>query len=67
MGTTGPTGANFLNPPRSLDIVMHYFTVDDPEIPPSLSSTLSSLAVNEYIIRGATRGVQFMSAYVYNP
>ena len=69
MGTTGPAGSSFINPPKSLDIIIHNFIdgTADTSIPPSLASTISSLSLNEYLIRGNTNGIQFISAYVYNP
>ena len=69
MGTTGPTGSSFINPPKSLTIVMHNFINGnaDPEVPPSLSGVLTSLSINEYLIRGTTTNLQFISAYVFNP
>lgn len=47
---------------------MHYFTSgSDPDLPPSLSSLLSSLGANDYLIRGDLNSYEFISAFVYNP
>ena len=59
----------YLAPPKSLDINMHYFIPDigDPELPPSLSTVLTSLGPNEYLIRGTVSTPLYHSAPVYNP
>ena len=59
----------YLPPPKSLDINMHNFIPGsgDTDLPSSLSGVLNSLGANEYLIRGNTNAIQFMSAYVYNP
>ena len=63
---TGPSGA-YVAPPKSLSLQMHYFLSGDTELPPSLSSVLSGLGPEEYLIRGNLNYVQTLSAYVYNP
>jgi hypothetical protein len=69
IGTTPQTGASYINPPRSLDVLMHYFISGsgDDSIPPSLEEVLNSLQPNEYLVRGNVVEPQFISAYVYNP
>ena len=61
----------YLPPPKSLDIMMHYFiqglSPPDAELPPSLSSILSSLGPNQYLVRGNLNAIEFLSAPVYNP
>jgi len=57
---------SYLPPPKSLDIMMYNFIAGDSELPPSLTTTLSGLATNEYLIRGTLNGIQFFSASVYN-
>ena len=63
---TGPSGP-YVAPPKSLDLQMHYFISGDTDLPPSLSSVLSGLGPDEYLIRGALNYVQTISAYVFNP
>jgi hypothetical protein len=59
----------YLAPPKSLDIIMHYFVPGSGDIalPPSLTTILNNLAFNEYLIRGNLNGSYTFSAYVYNP
>jgi hypothetical protein len=60
---------SYLPPPKALDFMMHYFIqgAGDPDLPPSLSTTLSSLGARQYLIRGNLNGFQYISAPVYNP
>jgi len=59
----------YIAPPKSLDTNMHYFDpgLSDAQLPPSLSSVLAGLALNEYLIRGNLNSVQIFSAFIYNP
>jgi hypothetical protein len=58
---------NYLPPPKSLDIQMHYFLLGDTDLPPSLNTEFAGLNPNEYLIRGNLNSLQFISAYIYNP
>ena len=71
--STGPTGANFLPPPKTLQVQMHYFTTSpprfapDPVLPPSLQTVLDTLPLNQYLVRCDLLNIQTISAWVYNP
>ena len=56
----------YLPPPRAMYVNMHVFYAGDTELPNSLTTVLSSLRDNEYLIRGNVFA-QIISAYVYNP
>ena len=58
---------SYLPPPKSFILNMHNFQAGDTALPPSLSSVLSNLGPNEYLIRGNLSGFLYISAYVYNP
>lgn len=56
----------YLPPPLALNFVMYYFQAGDTSIPPSLNTVFSSLASNEFLVRGNLYGIQQNSALVYN-
>jgi hypothetical protein len=58
---------NYIRPPKTLDIFMHYFQVGDTDIPPSLQSVFDGLADNQYLIWGYLNQILYMTAYQYNP
>ena len=64
---SAPTGIGFIAPPKTLDVLMHYFISGDPTAPPSLITDISNCGGNEYIIRGQLNALEFFSANVFNP
>jgi len=58
---------SYLPPPKALDFNLHLFINGDSDLPPSLSTVLTDLSANEYLVRGNLNGISFFSAYVYNP
>ena len=62
---SAPTG--FFAPPKSLDINMHYFVIEDINIPASIIVDISNCKANEYIIRGVMNSFPIFSTNVYNP
>lgn len=61
------SGNVYINPPKTLDIFMHYFLEGDSDIPPSLADVFTALKPNEYLIWGSLNQILYISAYVYNP
>lgn len=59
----------YLPPPKALSLNLHYYIPgnDDPQLPPSLTSVLASLQVNQYLVFGTLFGPLFHSARVFNP
>ena len=64
--STGPTGASFIAPPKSFSVNMYYY-LNDPLLPPSLSSYYALLQRNEFMVYCSLPTIITTSAYIFNP